>query len=139
MRRSARIAVGALAVVGLAAILMTLFVQFAVDCSGQRISSAASPSGKRVAEHHQTVCRSDSVPKTQIHLVQNGARVSTEIGTSTTNRIGLAWKDEDSLLISVPPGLDNAFDRKMQGVDLEFQVVSDETLLTPNKTMEPTR
>jgi hypothetical protein len=79
------------------------------------------------------------VPKTQIHLVQNGERVSTEIGASTTNRIGLAWKDEDSLLISVPPGLDKAFDRKMQGVDLEFQVVSDETLLNRNKTMEPTR
>jgi hypothetical protein len=139
MRRSTGIAVGALAVVGLAAILITIFAQFAVDCSGQRISSADSPSGKRVAEHHQTVCRSDPVPKTQIHLVQNGERVSTEIGASTTNRIGLAWKDEDSLLISVPPGLDKAFDRKMQGVDLEFQVVSDETLLNPNKTMEPTR
>jgi hypothetical protein len=27
----------------------------------------------------------------------------------------------------------------MEGVDLEFQIVSAEALLTPNKTMEPTR
>lgn len=139
MRRAGRIAIGILAVVGAAAIVLSVVAQFAVDCSTQRISSAASPSGNRVAEHYQTMCRSDGVPKTEIHLVQDGARVSTEIGVSSTNWIGLDWRDEDSLVISVPPGMDKAFDRTMEGVELEFEVVSAETLLTPNKTMEPTR
>lgn len=66
MRRAGRIAVGVLAVVGAAAVVLNVVSQFAVDCSTQRISSAASPSGEKVAEHYQTVCRSDGVPRTEI-------------------------------------------------------------------------
>jgi hypothetical protein len=139
MKRGARVSVGVLAAVGLAAIVLTLFAPMVVDCSGQRISRAVSPSGNRVAEHHQVTCRSDPVPKTQIHLIQNSERVSTHIGSSTANRIALAWSDEDTLVISVPPGLDKAFDRKMQGVNLEFQVVSDATPLIPDTSIEQTR
>lgn len=68
-----------------------------------------------------------------------GARVGTEIGVATTNSIGLTWEDDDSLVVSVPPGMDKAFDRDLQGVQLKFEVVTDVAELTPNKTMEPTR
>lgn len=53
--------------------------------------------------------------------------------------IGLAWRDDDLLVVSVPPGMDKAFDRTMEGVELEFEIISAEELLTPYKTMEPTR
>ncbi len=106
MKRAGRIAVGSLAVVGAAAIALSVLAQFAVDCEGRRISSAASPSGKIVAEHHQNTCRSDNIPKAEIQLVRAGTRVGTEIGVATTNIIGLAWKDDTSLVISVPPGMD---------------------------------
>jgi hypothetical protein len=139
VKRAARVAVGSLAVVGAAAIALSLLAQFAVDCEGRRISSAASPSGKTIAEHHQTTCRSDNIPKSEIQIVRAGTRVGTEIGVATTNSIGLAWEDDDSLVVSVPPGMDKAFDRELQGVRLKFEVVTDAARLTPNKTMEPTR
>ena len=139
MKRGARIAVGSLAVVGAAAIALSVVAQFAVDCAGQKISYAASPSGKTVAEHHQITCRSDNIPKAEIQLVRAGARVGTEIGVATTNSIGLTWEDDDSLVVSVPPGMDKAFDRELQGVQLKFEVVTDAAELTPNKTIEPTR
>ena len=139
MKRAARIAVGSLAVVGLVAIALSLLARFAVDCVGQKISSAASPSGKTVAEHHQTTCRSDNIPKTEIQLVHSGSRVGTEIGVATTNSIGLTWDGDDSLVVSVPPGMDKAFDRDLQGVHLKFVIVPNAVHLTPNKTVEPTR
>src|SRR5687768_5995645 len=109
------------------------------DCTTQRISKVASPSGERIAEHYQTTCKSEGAAKTEIHLVQDGTRVSTQIGATVVGRIGLIWKDEHSLLISVPPGMDKAFDRPMQGVNLEFKVVDGAAPPTPNKSMEPTR
>lgn len=123
MKRAARIAVGVLAVIGVIAIVLSVLAQFAIDCTSQRISSAASPSGRRVAEHYQVICESDGTPKTEIQLVQDGVRVSTEIGVSTTNQIGLTWRDEETLIVAVPPGMDQAFDRSLQGVALKFQVV----------------
>lgn len=134
MRRAARIAVGSLAVVGAAAIVLCVLAQFAVDCEGQRISSAASPNGKIVAEHHQNTCRSDNIPKAEIQLVHGGTRVGTEIGIATTNRIGLTWEDDTSLVVSVPPGMDGAFDRELQGVRLKFEVVPDAARRTPDGT-----
>lgn len=132
MKRAARIAVGNLAVVGAAAIVLSVLAQFAVDCEGQRISSAASPNGKIVAEHHQSTCKSDNIPKAEIQLVHAGTRVGTEIGVATTNRIGLTWEDDTSLVVSVPPGMDGAFDRELQGVRLKFEVVPDAARRTPD-------
>lgn len=138
MKRAAQIVVGSLAVVGVAAIVLSVLGQFAVDCEGRRISSAASPNGQIIAEHHQDTCRSDNIPKAQIQLVRAGTRVGTEIGIATTNSIGLTWVDDTSLVISVPPGMDGAFDRELQGVRLKFEVVADVARL-PNRTMESTR
>jgi hypothetical protein len=139
VKHGARIAVGSLAVVGAAAIALSVVAQFAVDCAGQKISSAASPDGKTVAEHHQITCRTDNIPKAEIQLVRAGARVGTDIGVATTNRIGLTWEADDSLVVSVPPGMDKAFDRELQGVQLRFELVPGADDLTPNKTIEPTR
>ena len=119
--------------VGAAAIVLSVVAQFAVDCEGRRISSAASPSGKIVAEYHQNTCRSDNIPKAEIQLVHAGTRVGTEIGVATTNSIGLTWEDDTSLVISVPPGMDGAFDRQLHGVRLKFEVVPDAARLTPDR------
>jgi hypothetical protein len=139
MKLEARIAIGIAAAIGVAAIAFSVVGPFVSDCTTRRFSSVASPSGKRVAELYQTVCKSDGVPKTEIHLIQDGARFRTEIGQSSTSKVDLIWRDEHSLVISVPPGMDNALDRPMQGVNLEFRIVDDAAHLTPDKTMEPTR
>jgi hypothetical protein len=131
VKRVARIAVGSLAVVGAAAIAVSVLAQFAVDCEGQRISSAASPNGKIVAEYHQNTCRSDNIPKAEIQLVHAGTRVGTDIGIATTNSIGLTWEDDTSLVVSVPPGMDGAFDRELLGIRLKFEVVPDTGRMRP--------
>jgi hypothetical protein len=125
MRRETRIAVGIAAAIGVAAIGISVLGPFMSDCLTQRFSSVASPSGKKLAEYYQTVCKSDGGTKAEIHLVQDGARVRTEIGQAGNDEIGLAWKDEHLLVITVPPGMEKAFNRRMQGVDLEFRVAND--------------
>lgn len=123
MRREAKVAICILAAIGVAAILASALGPFATDCTTHRISSVASPSGEKTAEHFETFCKSEGMQKTEIHLVRDGVRTRTAIGRSITGRIGLVWQDEDSLIITVPPGMENAFDRPMQGVDLKFDVV----------------
>jgi hypothetical protein len=126
VRRDAKIAVCIVAAIGVVAIAASLLGPFVTDCSTQRISSVISPSGGKKAEHFETRCKSEGMQTSEIHLVQNGVRTRTEIGRSTQDRIGLAWEDEHSLVISVPPGMKNAFDRPMQGVELKFQVVDED-------------
>lgn len=123
MRRSSKIAVGIAAGVGVAAIMSSMLGPFLSDCTTRKINSAASPSGNKFAEHYETVCKADGVQKTEIHLIQDGVRVKTEIGQSRMKRIDLAWEDEHTLVISVPAGMEKAFDRPMQGVELKFRVV----------------
>ena len=139
MKPGAKATVGVLAAIGLAAVGASVLGPFMSDCTTQKISSVTSPSGERIAEHYHTECKSESAPKVEVHLVQDGTRVSTVIGAATAGQIKLNWKDEHSLVIFVPPGMDKAFGRPMQGVNLEFQVVGDDAHLTPNKSMEPTR
>jgi hypothetical protein len=139
VKPGAKVTVGILAAIGLVAVGASVLAPFMSECTTQKISSVASPSGERIAEHYQTVCKSETTPKTEIHLVQDGTRVSTVIGSAAVGHIELAWKDERSLLVPVPAGMEKAFDRPMQGINLEFQVVDDAAHLTPNKTMEPTR
>ena len=139
MKRAGRIAVGSLAVVGAVAIVLSVMAQFAVDCEGQRISSAVSPDGKVVAEHHQYTCRADHIPQSEIQLVSADTRVGTKIGVATTNSIGLTWENDTSLVIFVPPGMDGAFDRELQGVRLKFEVIPEAALLNPGRAMESAR
>lgn len=138
MKLGAKIAVGIIAAVGLAAITISVIGPLVSDCTTQRMSSVVSPAGDMTAEHYQTLCRSEGVPKTEIHLVHDGTRVSTVIGQAAASHVELSWKDGRSLLVTVPPGLDKAFDRTMQGVNMEFQVV-DEARLTPSRAIEPAR
>ena len=125
MRRSSKIAVGIAAGIGVAAIVLSMLSPFLSDCTTRKFNSAASPSGNKIAEHYETVCKADGAQKTEIHLIQDGARVKTDIGRSRMKRIDLAWEDEHTLVVSVPVGMEKAFDRPMQGVELKFRVVDD--------------
>jgi hypothetical protein len=131
VRREAKVAICILAAIGVVAIAASLLGPFVTDCTTKRISSVASPSGGKKAEHFETRCRSEGLQKSEIHLVQDGVRTRTDIGHSTKHGIGLAWRDEHSLVITVPPGMKNAFDRPMQGVELKFQVVDEASTPPP--------
>ena len=132
MNRIKRVAIGTLAVIGALFLVLQWTLVFTVKCQSQRMSSAVSPDGQRIAEHYLAWCKPDNVVKAELHLVKGKKRVSTVLGVATTNTIGLAWRDNDWLTVSVPTDMESVFDRKMDGVEVEFHIVPKDSLLNPD-------
>ena len=113
-----QIVIGVLAAVGFAYLAFAIVAPFAFDCGFQKLTSAISPDGERVAEVHYINCESAPGPTLELHIVAGKSDIGTTLGPAITNRIGLTWRGDRWLIVSVPPTMD-VFDRELK----EFRVL----------------
>ena len=105
MKRFLKYTVGALAIVGVAAIALTVYLNFFLPrCTGSRSANVQSSDGKYAAVFEQSTCEDPARSKASVIMwkVDDASERIVRMDIEGTNDVSLTWTDDRQLVVRLP-------------------------------------